>query len=161
TVDLLRWEKCNSTITNFVKHRCFYNEYSYQATDFENPDYIFGNPQGIPATTSHSVEGADFNSWAFMNRTSTLQSSTFHQSTDQERHWDVNTTAGTDVRYASSNAVHNENFDYFNSSQRLFNPATQHFENSDCTSGVEYPTMAYFTEINYKCVKSCFTAMDK
>ncbi|GIY92528.1 hypothetical protein CEXT_494881 [Caerostris extrusa] len=36
-----------------------------------------------------------------MNRTSTFQSSPFPQNTDQESHWDVNNTAGTDVRYAS------------------------------------------------------------
>ncbi|GIY10922.1 hypothetical protein CDAR_561741 [Caerostris darwini] len=109
-MDLSRCEMCNSTITNFVNHRCFYNEYSYQVTGFENPDYIFGNnPQEIPATISHSAEGADVNSSAFMNRTTTLQSSTFPQSTDRERHWDVNSTA-------------------------------------DCTSGVENPAMAFFTE---------------
>ncbi|GIY84329.1 hypothetical protein CDAR_531581 [Caerostris darwini] len=62
TMDLLRCEKCNSIITNFANHRCLYNEYSYRVTGFESPDSIFGNnPQGIPATTSHSAEGADFN----------------------------------------------------------------------------------------------------
>ncbi|GIZ03739.1 helitron_like_N domain-containing protein [Caerostris extrusa] len=60
------------------RQRCFCNEYPYD-TGFENPDYIFGkNPQKISATISHSAEGADFNSLAFMNRTST-----FPQSTDQ------------------------------------------------------------------------------
>ncbi|GIY74215.1 hypothetical protein CDAR_426171 [Caerostris darwini] len=104
---------CNSTITNFANHRCFYNEYSYQGTGFENPDSIFGNnPQEIPATISHSAEGTDFNSLALTNRTST-----FPQIIDQESHWDVNSTASTAVRYASSNAVQNEHFDYFNSSQ--------------------------------------------
>ncbi|GIX94289.1 hypothetical protein CEXT_345051 [Caerostris extrusa] len=78
-----------------------------------------------------------------MNRTSTFQSSTFRQSTDQERHWDVNSTAGTDVRYASSNTIQNENFDYFNSSQGLTFPAAAIFENSYCTSGVENPAMAF------------------
>ncbi|GIX94276.1 hypothetical protein CEXT_344991 [Caerostris extrusa] len=92
------------------------------------------------------TERADFNSSAFVNRTSTLKSSNFYQSIDQERHWDVNSTAGTDVRYASNNAVQNENSDYFNSSQGVLFPATQHFENSDRTSGVENLAMAFFTE---------------
>ncbi|GIZ03731.1 hypothetical protein CEXT_113511, partial [Caerostris extrusa] len=147
-MDLWRCEMCNSTVTNFFNHRCLYHEYSYQVTGFENPDSIFGNnPQEIPATISHSTEGADFNSLAFTNRTSTLQSSTFSQSTDQERHWDVNSTASTDVRYASSNAVQNENFNYFNSSQSIFFPATQHFENSACTSGVENLKMPFFNAV--------------
>ncbi|GIY67595.1 hypothetical protein CDAR_90821 [Caerostris darwini] len=90
---------CNSTITNFVNHRCFYHEYSLQGTGFENPDYNFGNnPQEIPAIISHSAEGADFNSSAFMNLTSTLQSSTCPLSINQEGHWDVNSRARTDVR---------------------------------------------------------------
>ncbi|GIY13569.1 hypothetical protein CEXT_646741 [Caerostris extrusa] len=72
-----------------------------------------------------------------MNRTSTFQSSTFPQSTTQERHWDVNSTATTDVRYALSNAVQNKNFDYFKSSRGSLIPAAQYFENSACTSGVE------------------------
>ncbi|GIY49830.1 hypothetical protein CDAR_226691 [Caerostris darwini] len=148
-MDLLRCEMCNSTITNFANHRCFCNEYSYQGTGFENPDYIFGNnPQEIPATISHSAEGADFNSWAFMNRTSTRQSSIFPQSINPENNWDVNSSAGTNVRYASSNTVQNENFDYFNSSQGILFPATQYFENSDCPSGVKNPAMAYFTAAN-------------
>ncbi|GIY13568.1 hypothetical protein CEXT_646742 [Caerostris extrusa] len=110
----------------------------FPCTGFKNPDYIFGkNPQEIPATISHSAEGADFNSSAFMNRTSTFQSSTFPQSTTQERHWDVNSTATTDVRYALSNAVQNKNFDYFKSSRGSLIPAAQYFENSACTSGVE------------------------
>ncbi|GIY62335.1 hypothetical protein CEXT_295951 [Caerostris extrusa] len=100
--------------------------------------------KSLPATISHSAEGADLNSLAFTNRTSTFQSSTFPPSTDQECHWDVNSTAGTDVRYASSNAVQNENFNYFNSSQGLTFSAAQHFENSACTSGVENPAMPYF-----------------
>ncbi|GIY74219.1 hypothetical protein CDAR_426191 [Caerostris darwini] len=137
-MDLLRCEMCNSTLTNFVNHRFFNNEYSYQVIGFENPDYIFGNnPQGISATISHSS--------AFMNRTSTIQSSTFPQSTEQERHWEVNSTAGTNVRYASSNAIQNENFDYFNSSQGFFFPSSQTFENSDCISGAKNPSMAFST----------------
>ncbi|GIX94273.1 hypothetical protein CEXT_344981 [Caerostris extrusa] len=111
-----------------------------EGTGFENPDYSFGNnPQEIPAIISHSVEGADFNSSAFMNRTST-----FPPSTDQERHWDVNSTAGTNVRYASSNAIQMENFDYLHSSQGLTFPAAQTFENSDCTSGVKTLPMPFF-----------------
>ncbi|GIY31421.1 hypothetical protein CDAR_477271 [Caerostris darwini] len=144
-MDLLRCEMCNSTITNFFNHRCLYHEYSYQGIGFENPDYIFGNnPQEIPATISHSSEGADFNSSQFMNRTSTFQSSTFPPITDQESYWDVNNIAGTNVRYASSNTVQNDNFDYFNSSQGLTFKAAQTFENFDCTSGVENPAMPFF-----------------
>ncbi|GIX89942.1 hypothetical protein CEXT_143661 [Caerostris extrusa] len=144
-MDLLRCEMCNSTITNFVNHRCLYHEYSYQGTGFKNPDCIFGkNPREIPATISHSAEGADFNTSQFMDQTSTFQSSTFPQSTDQERHWDVNSTAATDVWYALSNAVQNKNFDYFKSSRGSLIPAAQHFENSACTSGVENLPMPFF-----------------
>ncbi|GIY92527.1 hypothetical protein CEXT_494871 [Caerostris extrusa] len=145
-MDLLRCEKCNCTITNFFNHRCLYREHSFDRIVSEMLDYNFGNiSQEIPATISHSAEGADFNSSAFMNRTSTFQSSTFPQSANQERHWDVNSTAGTNVRYASSNTVQNENFDYFNSSQGIFFPATQNFENSDYTYGAENPAMAFST----------------
>ncbi|GIY40210.1 hypothetical protein CDAR_536811 [Caerostris darwini] len=144
-MDLLRCEMCNSTITNFANHRCFYNEYSYQGTGFENPDSIFGNnPQGIPARISHSAEEVDFNSSQFVNRTSTFQSSTFLQSTDQGRHWDVTSSAGTDVRYASSNAAQNENFNYFKSSQGSLISVAQYFENSASTSGVENLKMPFF-----------------
>ncbi|GIY99184.1 hypothetical protein CEXT_5271 [Caerostris extrusa] len=143
-MDLLWCEMCNSTVTNFAHHRCFCNEYSYQGTGFENPDYIFGNnPSRNPC--NHFAFSGLFNSLAFMNRASTLQSSTFPQSINPESHWDVNSTAGTNVRYASSNTVQNENF---NSSQGVLFPATQYFENSDCTSGVKNPAMAYFTAAN-------------
>ncbi|GIY30694.1 hypothetical protein CEXT_496081 [Caerostris extrusa] len=109
-------------------------------------DYNFGNNfQEIPATISHSAEGADYNTLKFTNRTSTFQSSTFPQSTNQESHSDVNITSGTNVPYASSNAVQNENFDYFNSSQGLTFPAAQTFESSDCTFGVENHAMAFST----------------
>ncbi|GIZ03734.1 hypothetical protein CEXT_113541 [Caerostris extrusa] len=109
-----------------------------------------------PATISHLAEGADFNSLPFTNRNSTFHSSTFPPSTDQERHWDVNSSAGTDVRYTSSNTVQNENFDYFNSSQGLTFPAAQIFENSGCTSGAENPAMAFFTEadISQPCINN-------
>ncbi|GIY52378.1 hypothetical protein CDAR_269051, partial [Caerostris darwini] len=144
-MDLLRCEMCNSTVTNFFNHRCLYHEYSYEGTGFENPDSIFGkNSQEIPATISHSAEGADYNSSQFTNRTSTLQSSTFPQSTDQERHWDVNSTASTDVRNASNNAVQNENFNYFNSSRGSLISAAEYFQNSACTSGVENLKMPFF-----------------
>ncbi|GIY39967.1 hypothetical protein CDAR_403551, partial [Caerostris darwini] len=64
--------------------------------------------------------------------------------TDQERHWDVKSIAGTDVRYASRNAsVQKEKFDFFNSSQGIIFPATEYFANSDCTSGAENPAMAF------------------
>ncbi|GIY36245.1 hypothetical protein CDAR_577231 [Caerostris darwini] len=123
-----------------------YDEHPFHTIVSEMLDYNFGdNPQEIPTTISHSAEGAEFNSLAFMNRTSTFQSYTFPQNTDQESHWDVNNTAGTDVRYASSNAVQNESVDYFNSSQGLFIPAVEHFENSDCTYGAENPAMAFST----------------
>ncbi|GIY99016.1 hypothetical protein CEXT_716411 [Caerostris extrusa] len=139
---------CNSAVTNFFNHRCLLPEYSYQVTGFENSRFHFGNnPQEIPATISHSAEGADFNSLAFMNRTSTFQSSTFPQSANQERHWDVNNTAGTDVRYASNNAVQNENFNYFNSSQGSLISVAQNFENSACTSGVENLKMPLFNAV--------------
>ncbi|GIX83815.1 hypothetical protein CDAR_537731 [Caerostris darwini] len=146
-MDLFRCEKCNCTITNIVNHKCFYQEHSFDRIVSEMLDYNFGNiSQEFPAATSHSTEGADFNSLQFTNRTSTFQSSTFPPSTDQQRHWDVNSTAGTNVRYAWSNTIQNENFDYFNSSQGLTFPATQTFENSDYTSGAENPAMAFITE---------------
>ncbi|GIY39357.1 hypothetical protein CDAR_466581 [Caerostris darwini] len=108
-------------------------------------DYNFGNiHQEKPARTSHSAEGADFYSGALTNRTSTCQSSTFPQSMYQESHWDVNSTADTNDRYATSNKEQNENFDDFNSSQSTLIPATQHFENSDCTSGIKNPAMPFF-----------------
>ncbi|GIY25972.1 hypothetical protein CDAR_226641 [Caerostris darwini] len=117
-------------------------------------DYNFGNiHQEKPATISHSAEGTHFNSMAFTNRTSLFQSSTFPQSINQESHWDANRTADTNVRYASTNKVQNENFDYFNSSQYTLFPATQHFENSDCTSGVENPAMAFFTAADSSALK--------
>ncbi|GIY71199.1 hypothetical protein CDAR_38311 [Caerostris darwini] len=145
-MDLLRCEKCNCTITNFVNHRCLYREHSFDRIVSEMLDYNFGNnSQEFPATIWHSAEGADYNTLPFTNRTSTFQSSTFPQSTNQESHSDVNITSGTNVRYASSNTVQNENFDYFNSSQGLTFQAAQTFENSDCTSGAENPAMAYFT----------------
>ncbi|GIY08541.1 hypothetical protein CDAR_545901, partial [Caerostris darwini] len=123
-----------------------YDKHPYHTIASEILDYNFGDkPQEIPATISYSMEGADFNSLAFMNRTSTFQSSTFPQCINQQSHWDVNNTAGTDVRYASSNTVQSESVDYFNSSQGLFIPATQHFENSDCTYGAENPAMAFST----------------
>ncbi|GIY07612.1 hypothetical protein CDAR_279201, partial [Caerostris darwini] len=147
-MDPLRCEMCSSSVTNFANHRCFYNEYSYQGTGFKNPDYIYGNkPQEIPATISHSAKGAEFHSLAFMNRTSTFQSSTFPPSTDQERHWDVNSTAGTDVRYASSSAVQNENFNYFNSSQGSLISAAQYFENFACSSGVKNLKIPFFNSV--------------
>ncbi|GIX94284.1 hypothetical protein CEXT_345021 [Caerostris extrusa] len=146
-MDLLRCEMCNCTITNFVNHRCLYREHSFDRIVSDILDYNFGNiSQEIPATISHSAEGADYNSLPFTNRTSTFQSSIFPQTINQERHWDVNNTAGTNVRYASSNTVQNENFDYLNSSQGLTFPAAQTFENSDCTSGAEIPAMAFITE---------------
>ncbi|GIZ03741.1 hypothetical protein CEXT_113591 [Caerostris extrusa] len=82
-----------------------------------------------------------------MNRTST-----FPQSIDQESHWDGNSTAGTDVRYVSSNKAH-ENFDYFNSSKRsnalmrekfnneslnIQNSAYRNVENRDSYSSPEF-----------------------
>ncbi|GIY99187.1 hypothetical protein CEXT_5301 [Caerostris extrusa] len=146
-MDLLRCEKCNCTITNFFNHRCLYREHSFDRIVSEMLDYNFGNiSKEIPATISNSAVGADFNSLAFINRTSTFQSSTFPQSTKQGSHWDVNSTAGTDVRYASSNTVQNESFDYFNSSQGLTFPAAQTFENSDYNFGAENPAMAFITE---------------
>ncbi|GIY62657.1 hypothetical protein CDAR_46601, partial [Caerostris darwini] len=146
-MDLLRWEKCNCTITNFVNHSCLYREHSFDRIVSEILDYNFGNnSQEFPATIWHSAEGADYNTLPFTNRTSTFQSSTFPQSTDQESHLDVNSTSGTNVRYASSNAIQNENFDYFNSSEGLTFPAAQTFENSDCYSGAENPAMAFITE---------------
>ncbi|GIY04895.1 hypothetical protein CDAR_54431 [Caerostris darwini] len=103
-------------------------------------DYNFGNiSQEIPVTISHSAEGADFNTLALTNRTST-----FPRSTDQERHWNVNSTAGTNARYVSRNTVQNENSDYINSSQLI--PPAQYFENSDCTSGAENPAMAFLPQ---------------
>ncbi|GIX98425.1 hypothetical protein CDAR_253971 [Caerostris darwini] len=93
-MDLLKCEKCNCTITNFFNHRCFYREHSFDRIVSEMLDYNLGNiPQEIPATISHSAEGADFNTLALTNRTST-----FSRSTDQERHWNVNSTAGTNAR---------------------------------------------------------------
>ncbi|GIY53867.1 hypothetical protein CDAR_496261 [Caerostris darwini] len=145
-MDLLRCERCNCTITNFVNHRCLYQEHSFDRIVSEMLDYNFGNIfQEVPATISHSAEGADFNSLALTNRTSTFQSSTFPQSTDQERHWYLNSTAGREVRYSSNNTIQNGNFDFFNSSQDLFIPATQHFENSVCNIGAENPSMAFST----------------
>ncbi|GIY42562.1 hypothetical protein CDAR_578871 [Caerostris darwini] len=105
-MDLLRCEKCNSTIMNFVSHSCLYKEHSFDRIVSDILEYNFGNnPQGICATISHSAEGTDFNSSAFMNRTSTFQSSTFPQSVNQGSHWDVNSTAGTNVRYASTDRM--------------------------------------------------------
>ncbi|GIY49828.1 hypothetical protein CDAR_226671 [Caerostris darwini] len=145
-MDLLRCEMCNCTITNFNNHKCYYDEHPFDRLVSEMLDYNFGNiHQETPATTSHSAEGVDFNSSAFMNRISTFQSSTFPQSTEQQRHWEVNSTAGTNVRYASSNAIQNENFDYLNSSQGFFFPSAQTFENSDCTAGAENPSMTFST----------------
>ncbi|GIY03791.1 hypothetical protein CDAR_79651 [Caerostris darwini] len=145
-MDLLRCEMCNCTITNFNNHKCYYDEHPFDRLVSEMLDYNFGNiHQETPATIPHSAEGDDFNSSAFTNRTSTHQSSTFPQSINQESHWDVNSTAGTNVRYTSSNTAQNENFDYFDLSQGLLNPVTQYFENSGCTSGVENPTMAFST----------------
>ncbi|GIX74959.1 hypothetical protein CDAR_125121 [Caerostris darwini] len=145
-MDLLRCEMCNCTITNFNSHKCYYDEHPFDRLVSEMLDYNFGNiHQETPATISHSTEGVDFNSSAFMNRTSTFQSSTFPQSTEQERHWDVNNTAGTDVLYSSSNAVQIENFVYFNSSQGLTFPAAQCFENSDFTFGAKNPARAFST----------------
>ncbi|GIY22226.1 hypothetical protein CDAR_598551 [Caerostris darwini] len=145
-MDLLRCEMCNCTITNFNNHKCYYDEHPFDRLVSEMLDYNFGNiHQETPATTSYSAEGVDFNSSAFMNRISTFQSSTFPQSTEQQRHWEVNSTAGTNVRYDSSNAIQNENFDYFNSSQGFFFPSSQTFENSDGTSGAENPSMAFST----------------
>ncbi|GIY86082.1 hypothetical protein CDAR_465051 [Caerostris darwini] len=145
-MDLLECEMCNCTITNFNNHKCYYDEHPFDRLVSEMLDYNFGNiHQETPATISHSAEGADFNSSAFMNQTSTFQSSIFPQSTEQERHWDVNSTAGKNARYASINAIQKENFDYLHSSQGLTFPATQSFENSDFTSGAENPAMTFFT----------------
>ncbi|GIY99185.1 hypothetical protein CEXT_5281 [Caerostris extrusa] len=124
--------------------RCLYREHSFDRIVSEILDYNFGNiAQEIPATISHSAEGADNNTLALTNQTSTFQSSTFPRSIIQERHWNVNSTASTDVRCVSSNTVQNENSDYFNSSQLI--PAAQHFENSDYTYGAENPAMAFST----------------
>ncbi|GIY49829.1 speckle-type POZ protein [Caerostris darwini] len=132
----------------FAADKRLYHEYSHQGTGFENIDYNSGNnSQEIPATISHSAEGADINSLSFTNLTSTLQSSTFPQSINQESHWDVNSTAGTDVRYASSNTVQNESIDYFNTSQGLQIPATQYIENSNSTSIVECSAIVFFTTV--------------
>ncbi|GIY11260.1 hypothetical protein CDAR_240831, partial [Caerostris darwini] len=146
-MDLLECEMCNCTITNFNNHKCYRDEHPFDRLISEMLDYNFGNiHQETPATISHSAEGADFNSLASMNLTSNRQSSTSPPTTEEERHWDVNSTAGTDVRYASSNAIQNENFDYLHSSQGLTFPAAQTFENSDFTSGAENHAMTFFTE---------------
>ncbi|GIY54063.1 hypothetical protein CEXT_306451, partial [Caerostris extrusa] len=132
---------CNCTITNFNNHKCHYDEHPFDRIVSEVLDYNFGSiHQEKPATISHLAEGTDFNSMAFMKRTSTFQYSTFPQS-----HCDANRTADTNVRYASNNKIQNENFDYFNSSQGLTFPAAQTFESSDCTFGVENHAMAFST----------------
>ncbi|GIX88646.1 hypothetical protein CEXT_274111 [Caerostris extrusa] len=59
-----------------------------------------------------------------------------------ERHWDVNSTAGTNVRYASSKAIQNESFHYFNSSQGSTFPAAQALKVLIALSGAENPAMA-------------------
>ncbi|GIY39359.1 TD and POZ domain-containing protein 1 [Caerostris darwini] len=133
---------CNCIITNFYNHEC---PCSFDRTVSEILDYNFGNIyQENTAKISHST---DFNSLPFTNRTST-----FPQSINQESHWDVNSTAGTDVRYVSSNKVH-ENFNYFNSSTRsnalmrdkfnneslnIQNSAYRNFENRDSCSSPEF-----------------------
>ncbi|GIY04897.1 hypothetical protein CDAR_54441 [Caerostris darwini] len=69
-----------------------------------------------------------------MNPTSTLQFSTFPQNINQGSYWDVNSTSGTNVRYASNNKSQKENF---NSSQGKIFPAIQYY--------VENPAMAVST----------------
>ncbi|GIY43027.1 hypothetical protein CEXT_117271 [Caerostris extrusa] len=82
-MDLLRCVKCNYTITNFVNHRCLYHEHSFDQESSQNARLQFSETTLKKSLQQFRIQRKELtlNTLAFMNRTSTFQSSTFPQST--------------------------------------------------------------------------------